>query len=60
MKSGGPLKRYKRLETKTPMKRGGRIRTKLTPIKSLKRRAWKAVSAFIRKRDPYCVTCLKE
>lgn len=28
-----------------------------TSIKSAKTRAWKATSLYIRKRDPFCVTC---
>lgn len=33
---------------------------KLTPLKTLKRKAWQAISQYIRKRDPWCVTCLME
>lgn len=33
------------------------FRTKLTPLRTLKRKVWHAVSLHVRKRDKNCVTC---
>lgn len=43
---------------KTPFKRKAPItRIRLTPIRTLKRKAWTVISLYIRARDRHCVTC---
>jgi len=48
-----PLKRKSGLKRSTKRL----AKNRLTPIGTLKRNAWKAISAFVRKRDKMCVTC---
>lgn len=53
-----PLKRKTPLRAKSNKKKVKRTkRTKLTSLKVLKRKAWQAIAAYIRRRDPFCVTC---
>lgn len=45
------------MKRRKPLKRS-RFKTRLTPLKVLKRDAWQSFARYIRKRDPHCVTCL--
>jgi hypothetical protein len=57
MKRGGPLKRRSPLRAKSVSLKRTASKHRLTSIKALKKKAWQAISRFVRARDKRCVTC---